>query len=335
MRQSIYDAAGLESTRSTFEYDNYAGTDSYHAPLKDWPTLTGIGISGLDPSFTSSYSYRGNLTATTRYLLNNNQITGSITGYTQYDLAGSVVKSIDARSTPENIIASTFSYDDCFGFPDGNARGNSVPEGLTTPSLRTYAFPTLTTNALGHKVFTQFDYYLARPVDVEDANGTVYSGFYDDVFDRPTKLIKAANRDTSFQSQTLFNYDDIGRNVTTTSDLRLFTDQVLKEQLFYDGLGRTVETRQYEGGSNYIAARKVYDALGRVSESSNPFRPWKNEVAIWNISTFDGLGRAESLRTADGATATVSYSGNEVIDRSDRQEKKNCKRCAWPADQGV
>jgi RHS repeat-associated protein len=311
-RRSVYDASEIERARTTYEYDNYSSADNYHTALKDWPAITGVPISGLDASFTSSYPYRGNVTATTRYLLANNQSTGSVTGYAQYDLAGSVVKTIDARSTPGNIIASSIVYDDCFGIPDAEARTNGAPDRLAAANQRSYAFPTVVTNALGQTVYTQFDYYLGRPVDAQDVNGTVFSSYYNDLLDRPVKIIKAGNRAISFQSQSLFIYDDVGHSVTTTSDLNSFGDQTLKDQVFYDGLGRTVESRQYEGGGNYIATRRLHDALGRVYQSSNPFRPWKNETPAWTTTGFDAFSRVISQTTADGAAATISYSGNTV-----------------------
>ncbi|MDQ2856810.1 MAG: hypothetical protein M3R68_10810, partial [Acidobacteriota bacterium] len=311
-RQSIYDGGEIERARTTYEYDNYGLSDNYHAALKDWPALTGFAISGLDGSFNASYAYRGNPTATTRYLLANNQATGSVSGYVQYDLAGNVVKTIDARSTPGNIFATTVSYADCFGAPDAEARTNSIPDLLASVNQRSFAFPTVTTNALGQSVATQFDYYLGKPVDAEDANGTVSSGYYNDLLDRPTRIVRAGNRGASIQNQSLFTYDDQGHNVTTTSDLYSFGDQMLKDQIFYDGLGRTTETRQYEGGSNYIALRRLYDALGRAYKSSNPFRPWKNETPAWSATDFDGLGRVIAQTTADGSIATMSFSGNTV-----------------------
>ena len=57
------------------------------------------------------------------------------------------------------------------------------------PDARSYTTfdNNFSTNVLGQKVFTQFDFYLARRFDVEDANGTVYSDFYNDVFESAHK----------------------------------------------------------------------------------------------------------------------------------------------------
>jgi RHS repeat-associated protein len=312
-RQSVYDAVGIERARATFEYDNYSGADNFHAPLKNWPAITGIPITGLDSSFNPTYLFRGNVTATTRYLLANGQVVQPITSYSQFDLAGNMVKNIDARSTAGNIIATNISFDDCFGGPDSDSRTNTVPAPLSSPQARTYAFPTVTSNALDHKAYTQFDYFLGRPVNVEDANGTVYSAAYSDSFDRVTRVIRAVNRDDALQSLTTFSYDDALHQITTTADLNSLSDQMLSSQQIYDGLGRTIETRQFEGGGNFIAERRTYDALNRVVQSSNPFRPWKNEAPTWSTSVYDSLGRVESVTTSDGAIARQVYTGNEVL----------------------
>ena len=77
-------------------------------------------------------------------------------------------------------------------------------------------------------------------------------------------------------------------------------------------MGRTCETRQYEGGTNYIATQVQYDALGRAHKTSNPFRPWQSQTAVWTTKVFDALGRVTSVTTPDNAVVTSSYSGNAV-----------------------
>ena len=168
----------------------------------------------------------------------------------------------------------------------------------------------------------QFDYYLGRPVDAEDANGTAYSGYCDnEPLDRPTKVIRAANRDTSIKSQTTFSYDDTNRIVTTTSDLSTFSDGVLVSKGLYDGLGRTIETRQYENSTQYIAVQHVPFSMQQdpdtgawvaAAQSSNPFRPYLNEQPVWSTAFTDALGRGTKVRTPDNAIARTSYSGNTV-----------------------
>ena len=306
---SVYDPSGVERARTSFEYDNYA-TDTNHAGLIDRPS-----ISGLDSSFSTSYTTRGNATGTTRYLLTNGSVTGSVSAYGQFDIAGNAVKAIDARG-----YATTFDYSDRFGSPDAEATSNTTPSELSSVGQSSYAFMTSASNALGHTAYSQFDYYTGKVVDAQDINGMVSSGYYNDSLDRPTQVVRAANLGTSVKSQTTFSYDDSNHAITTTSDQTTYNDNALVSKVFYDDLGRTIESRQYEGGTNYIAVKTQYDALGRAYKTSNPFRPWQSESAVWTTSVFDALGRVFSVTTPDNAAVTTNYSGNTVT-ASDQTSK--------------
>jgi RHS repeat-associated protein len=300
---SVYDSGGTERSRVTFEYDNYT-SDTNHASLVDRTS-----ISGLDSGFTTSYATRGNGTASTHYLLVSGSVTGSITAYAQFDIAGNAWKVIDALGN-----ATTFEFTDKFGTPDGDTETNTAPTELSTPGQYSYAFATKVTNAASQIVHVQFDFDTGRPVNAEDVNGVVSRGYSDsETLDRPTKIIRASGV-SGVQNQTTFAYDDVNRTVTTTSDLTSNTDGLLVTKGLYDGLGRTTESRQYEGSSHYIAVQTQYDALGRAYKVSNPFRPLTpdSETAVWTTSAFDALGRIVSVTSPDSAVVTSSYSGNTV-----------------------
>ena len=297
---SLYDGGSTERARTTFEYDNY-GLDSNHAGL-----YSRTSISGLDSAFSTSLTTRGNATGTSKYLLVNGSVTGSISGYAQYDLAGNIIKSIDARGN-----ATNFYFTDCFGAPDSEAVTNSAPTELSTPGQYSYAFVTQVTNALNQSVFAQFDYYLGKPVNAKDTNGVVASGYNNDVLDRPTQVRRAVGV-TGKENQTTFAYDDTNRTVTTTSDLSSNNDNTLKSQALYDQMGRTTESRQYEGGTNYIASKREYDAIGRAYRISNPYRPWNSESAAWTTNAYDALGRTVTTTSPDSAVVSTSYYGNTV-----------------------
>lgn len=292
---SIYDGGGIERARTTYEYDNYTA-DANHAALTNRPA-----ISGFDSTFSTSYTTRGNVTRTTRHILSG----GSVSSYSQYDIAGNVTKIIDGRGNATELF-----YADCFGAPNGNARINSAPLELSGPGLSSYAFVTSIKNNLNHWTYSQLDYYLGQPVDGEDANGIVASGSYNDSLDRPTQISRAAG--TAITNQTSFSYDDTNRVISTSRDRDADNDNILVNSIVYDQMGRTIETRQYVGGGNYIATQSQYDALGRPYKTSNPFRPWLSETPLWTTTTFDELGRTLSVTTPDNAVVSTSYSGNSV-----------------------
>lgn len=296
--QISIDDGSVERVRTTFEYDNYA-TDTNHAAL-----LSRANISNFDSAYGTSFTTRGNVTATTRYLLSGGSVTGSVSAYSQYDIAGNVIKSIDGRG-----YATELFYDDRFGAPDGQAQTSTDPTELGS-TTKTFALITKVKNALNQYSYGQYDYYLGRAVDVEDVNGIVASGSFSDSLDRPTEVRRAAG--TSATSHTTFAYDETNRIITTTSDLNTNNDNGLVSKLLYDKLGRTIETRQFEGGSNYISTKIQYDALGRTFKTSNPFRPYLSESEIWTTSVFDVLDRVTSVTTPDSAVVNTSYAGNAV-----------------------
>ena len=332
LNQYVY--AGTSTTPTAkigYEYDNYtvdAAGGVRHAALLPRASITGLCafydgtgncFSPDDPSRPpASYTTRGNLTGTTRYLLAaDGSVTSSVVTNQHYDVAGNVVKIIDPRSTPQTPLATTVEYDDHFGAPDGEARANSTPAELVNAqgTQVSYAFPTRLTTPAGHVIRCQYDYHTGRAVDGEDVNGVVASGFYEDVFDRPTKLIAAANV-TARRRETTFSYDDANRTVTTESDLNTFQDtSPLKGEAVYDGLGRTVEARQYESATEYIVTLTRYDGLGRVSETSNPHRPLAQpaQAPVWTTSEYDSLGRVWRVTTPDGAQVVTTYGGAQTL----------------------
>lgn len=327
-QRSVYevraDLSEVERSRARYEYDNYTtGAGNGHTPLTPRGDIFGLCLvrnvadGGCRTPSSTAYVTRGNVTATTGYLLaDDGAVTGTITSYAQYDVAGNVVKAVDALGHE-----TAFDFGDNFGTPDGEARTNAVPEELArqSPQAHAYALPKSVTDAAGHTSYAQYDYYLGRPVDGEDVNGAHTLLRYDDLLDRLTKGVRAFG--AAEQTQTTIAYNDVGHTITVTSDLNSYEDNLLKAETVYDGLGRTVQTRQYENATQYILSEQKYDAAGRASASSNPYRPALGESAVWTKTAYDALGRVTSVTTPDGATVYTLYNGARtlVTDQAGRQ----------------
>ena len=300
-----------------FEYDNY-GT----YPLVPRSNISGSCIK-LSDTMTSClqasdylYTKRGNLTKTTAYYdIPNN---GAVTTAIQYDFAGNIVKTIDARGYP-----TTFDYLDSFGTPDGSTQGNSSPQELNGQSA--YAFASVVTNALGHTSYRQFNYYTGKPVDVADANGKVTTSYYGDVLDRLTQVSSPDGGRTTYQ---YVDTSSCGPYVETRTLIDT-TGRETRSWQFLDGLGRPylTETLDNRDPSNpYIRVDTQYGVVGvlsglpgavRASRTSNPYRSagcssTVNPSGRWTTTGYDILGRVTAVKTADGATATTSYSGTTI-----------------------
>jgi RHS repeat-associated protein len=122
------------------------------------------------------------------------------------------------------------------------------------------------------------------------------------------------------QSNTI--YDDANRRIEAKSDLFALNDNLSKSESFYDGLGRTFESRKYESDGGYIKTNTEFDALSRPKRASNPYRPLKGETPVWTESFYDSIGRTIKVKTlADNAEVLTSYVGNTVT-VTDQAEKK-------------
>lgn len=308
-QRSVFDVTGSvekERARTTFEYDNYTQDTNHNA----FPSYLPIGLNSDFTSTGTRFNTRGNVTATTNYLLDSTgSVTGSISSYAQYDVAGNVVKSIDGRG-----FATSIDYIDRFGAPNNEAQGNTAPTELG--SQASFAFPTQVTNALNHISYTQYDYYTGKAVNTQDPNSVVTSIDYCsstnfcDPLDRPKLVINDVNN-LAGKSSTTFDYDDANRIVTSRSDLKIFGDGLLKSQNLYDGLGRTIQTRSYETATDYITTTQEYDALGRVKRSTNPYRA--GDTVYWTTSSYDALRRVFKVTTPDGAEVNTYYDGARVL----------------------
>ena len=182
LKQIVYavdpsDGAETWVAQTKYEYDRYDATTN-HAAL-----VNRSNISGLDSSYTTGYTTRGNVTQPDRWL---NSSGSSVIGTSaQYDIAGNVVKVIDSNGN-----ATQFDYRDNFGSSnDPTVQSSENPANNAPGELggqMSYAFPFKITNALEHKAYTKYDYYLGRPVLSEDPNGVKSNIYFNDALDRPT-----------------------------------------------------------------------------------------------------------------------------------------------------
>jgi RHS repeat-associated protein len=298
VQQAIYDAAGEQKALTSYEYDNYT------------EGLTNrTNVTGLDSAYGQAKTTRGNVTQTTHWVLHTG---AEISSRLQYDIVGNVISSTDPLGN-----TTSFEFNDRFGIPDNEAQSNISPSEVGN-NFKTYAFTTKVTGPapFNHTAYTQFDYYLGKPVNGEDANGVISSGAYDDDLDRATKLIVAVNH-TDLKRQTSFDYDDSAKIITTTSDQTNYNDNAVKSASRYDGLGRAIETRNYVPGGGFIKSLHEFDAMGRIKRSYNPHQTTSEDTYGYIDSTYDELSRVKTVTTKDGSNTStgivmLDYTGNQT-----------------------
>jgi RHS repeat-associated protein len=315
---TVFDGNGKKVAETGYVYDAY-GTTGFPI-LQDCPLIV-----QHDPAFHHNYVTRGNLVQISKVIRfsADSTPTGYINNNFQYDLAGNLVKKIDGRGNEISI-----DYTDRFGAPDGEARSNIGPAELG--GQFSYAFPTVVVKPLGLVTRTQYDYYTGKAVDVEDPNNFTSSFYYEDVLDRPTKMINAVG--TGLARQTLYVYNDNAsavdgnpaHSITTISDKTNIGESGsgngLKSLVLYDGLGRTRRKAVYEGdtseGNTWLITDIQFDALGRTWKLSNPFRlnspDGVTATSEWTTTEYDALSRVIKITTPDGAHVDTVYAGNQV-----------------------
>jgi RHS repeat-associated protein len=286
----VKDGSGNIVAQSSIAYDESA------FPLLTYGSLIGWSDPGV--------SARGNATTSSSWL---NTTGANLVSHVQYDQCGNMRKAWDARD-PSLTNPAQIEYSAVYqrAYPTLNTSVDPDGGGPMTA---------LVTSA-------EYDGATGMVTSTIDANGQQTTFSYNDPLLRLKQVIRA-NGAPSARKQTTYTYDDVGRTVTVTSDLNNFDDNILKSVTFYDALGRRVESRAYEGGTNYIASQTQYDTMGLANKSSNPFRPWMGESAVWTTIGFDALGRVLTVTTPDNAVVTTSYSGNTatVTDQAGKARK--------------
>lgn len=272
---SVYNGTGGLVSQTTFAYDEAA------YPLISVP---GTHASWVDPATT----VRGNATTKSVWL----NTTGTfLQTHSQYDQFGNVRYTWDARQKQSQInYSSTYSFAYATEAISPDPDGGGPLTSLTTTS--------------------EYDLSTGRVTATIDPNGQRTTFSYADPLNRLKQIVRAST-DLSAKMQATYVYDDVGRKVTFTSDLNNFDDNIIKTETLFDGQGRTIETRQYETPSNFIAINTEYDTHGRPFRTSNPYRP--GETVVWTTTVYDALGRTLTITTPDSAVFRTDFSGDRVL----------------------
>jgi RHS repeat-associated protein len=302
-QQSVYEG-GIEKARTVYQYDKYVD-DGDNAALTDY----GPSVTGRDAAYGPGKTTRGNVTAVGRWLDTNGS---TLFTYSRYDTLGNVISTKDPRGN-----AVTISYADNFG------AGDNPESGVGGDFGPTFALPTLIISpppnpgGQQHTAKSQYDFSTGLLTGFKDRNGVITKTEYNDPFNRPTRIINAKGV-TGVEAQTAMYYAPqsnpygvtLARNdVLTAKDRDAPGDGILRSWMVTDGFGRTIESRTRHPQGD-VKVTTIYDALGRVSQTSNPHR--NGETPVYTTTTYDLAGRVAAVTTPDNAVVSTTYSGNQV-----------------------
>ncbi len=285
LSEEVRDAQGAREASTEYEYDNYTAGDGHHAAL-----TINAGMTGYDSGQFSTGQTRGNVTKVSSWV----EAASYVASYNHYDNAGQVVRTKDPKGY-ETMI----SYADNFGNGGNPDNASSGTHGAS------YAMPTLVTNALGQQTRTQYDYTFGAATGVRDAGGVITQSVYDGI-GRPVRAIAALGR--AEQAVTEMSYPTA--NVAQVSR-QLDGARWLSSRTEFDGFDRpvlsaTAEDGQHASTANFtIFSKTIYDALGRVKFSTNPYRSTGAATDGWTRNIYDLGGRLTEVSTFGGSVASV------------------------------
>lgn len=210
------------------------------------------------------------------------------------------------RDRKEQIIKE-YTYD-VFGnitesritFFNGSDYETRVTKTQYDPTGR---FVVAATNNLGHTATNTYDPVLGHQLSSTDPNGLSMKYRYD-AFGR---IIQTDYPDGNWEKNIYANCT--GTTCPANAVFMVTKQYSIKpeERVFFDDLGREVESRAVGFDGKTVFKKTEYNARGLVLQVSSPY--YENETPIWTRMQYDAYGR-EIKRTEPGdRTTTTVYDG--------------------------
>jgi RHS repeat-associated protein len=300
----VIDVGSTQIANTAYEYDSFqGGMVASSATQHGYSVAASLILNGppaYSNGYTSSYTTRGDLTATTRWL---NSPSGSIVSRNyKFDDAGNVLVVHD----PLNH-ATTYSFSDMWA-----NNSCSVANGD--------AYVTSVTNAASQSASFTYNSCVGTTASVNDVNSRTTTLSYD-LMDRRVKSVLQGSESFCLQ------YSDAQNSVCPTVSASQLPINIISTQaitsslnktgtLVLDGLSRELQTQLNSDPSGVDYTDKSYDGLGHVATTSNPYRT-TGQIVIstegTSTTTYDALGRAITITKPDGSVAQIAYCGNGTL----------------------
>lgn len=291
----------ITETQTEYTYDNYGN-----------PTRTEVT--------------NGDITITTINTYNNNESTWRLGRLT----ASTVTKQGTSGTSVRNAL---FEYENSTGLlkaevsePNNTALGyrksyirdafGNITSSTMTPLNTTFSARTdsttydakgrflhTQTNGLGHTVTNSVDVYSGLMSGSTDANGISTSYTYDS-FGRCMTVSTPISSDTTTINWSAGHTD---APATALYYTRTKTTGQPASLVFSDSLGRTVRTVTENAFGQKVYTDVVYNNKGQVWKTSEPYFP--GNTPLWNVNTYDNVGRIHTQTDAAGSVTTYTYNG--------------------------
>ena len=182
-------------------------------------------------------------------------------------------------------------------------------------------YPASTTNALNQTSQVYYDYASGKVATTTDPNGLTNVNVYDPV----GRLVQVKQPDQT-SSSTLVVKTDIAYTDNTFPSYTLTTNRLSSASSttayeYFDGLGRTIQTRtQAPGNNTYVVKDTVYNTASLLSKESLPYfassTAYTSPTAsssLLTTYTYDSLQRVSTAVNAVGTTGYAYLPWHTVI----------------------
>jgi RHS repeat-associated protein len=240
------------------------------------------------------------------------------------DLAFGQVAS--ANVTKEDLVVEAVEYE-----KDFNAYGlvvettDPLDHSTTIDYDDDYYYPAETTNHLNQTTLTEYDLKTGQLTRSEDPNGLIEERDYD-AFGRLIEVRKTdpANVQNLITLQ-IYQYNDAASPSWAKQSVKVDSQNWLDSYTYFDGLGRTIQTREESDNGNYLVVSYKYDSRGNLERQSIPYvqNGSAYTAPTWNLSTqpytsyeYDGQNRVTSeifQSSTQSWTTAYDYDGWNVI----------------------
>jgi len=337
--EHAYDTTATPKTRATeYDYDSY-GNVNRTSNLGDTST-SGDEITTINEYTVNETAWIvGTVNHTTLYdensaVVSESWIAYDNRGYGAVPVRGDLTQQEDYLDTGANPI-SYKSYDDL-----GNVVNETDPLGRVTEYVyglndSTNTFMEQSTNALSQIMNYSYDLGTGNLLYSVDANGYTTSNVYD-VHGRISKEIQPYDDNTYPTRQYTYTLDaSAPEQIQVSARENAGAAGVLDTYHFYDGFGRSVQTKtEFEDGDQIIY-NAFYDDAGRKHAESVPYTDTSSssystpDLTVRNITyVYDVLNRRTQTINTDETTISVAYTPWTAVVTDENGHDKSLERDA-------
>ncbi len=304
LQEHVKNATSYE-LKVTYDYDDPA-------------RLQGLSAAATqhDTSYSTSLTARGNVTAITRWDVNDiNNTAKKLTSYTNYNITGSPTVMTDA-SGHQNSVSYTDSFSD-------------------STNRNTFAYPTTVSDGDGFQTLTKYNYDFGAATWMQNPSPNVgqTAPTQSLTYDSAARLQQVTNGVNG--AYVRWVYPSAYTSVQSYSTLVAGAGESYSVQVF-DGAGRVRAVGADHPGSAglYRGQYFVYDNMGRLAQKSNPTEMNSSWTAtgddsawVYTVQAYDWNSRETLTTLPDGSTRDNTYggcgcAGGEVITIRDERGRR-------------